>query len=261
MSVSRISLIVFVFLSVFVSAQDKPSADDSAFAGTWFGSIAITGPDGNTSHDTAVMVISPGATVGGSIGQTIDRQTAFSNTQVTGNTLRFHLDAAGGLDFTLRLDGRRITGTAAGGPTKAELDLHPAPGLVPHDRLVQEITAADRALFAAFEACDAKDYGSFLSPDLEFYQDRTGKTDYAQNLQSLKDRCNEGIRLRRELVEGTLVINAAPGFGAIEAGTQRFYSRQADGSEHLDATSQFTNVWSKASGNWKLVRIVSYDHR
>ena len=144
---------------------------------------------------------------------------------------------------------------------KAELDLRPAPGLVPHDRLVQEITAADHAVFAAFEACDANRYASFLSSDLEFYQDRTGKTDYAQNLQSLKDRCQEGIRLRRELVENSLVINAAPGFGAIEAGTQRFYSRQPDGSEHLDATAQFTNVWSKESGNWKLVRIVSYDHR
>lgn len=56
-------------------------------------------------------------------------------------------------------------------------------------------------------------------------------------------------------------MNAAPGFGAIQAGIQRFYSRDHDGQEHLDATARITNVWSKQSGTWKLVRVISYDHR
>jgi ketosteroid isomerase-like protein len=141
------------------------------------------------------------------------------------------------------------------------VNLRPAPGLLPHQKLIQEITEADRRLFEAFSACDVARYASFLSKDLEFYQDHTGKTGYEQNLKALQDRCAEGILLRRELVEDSLVVNAAPGYGAIEAGTQRFYSRQADGSEHLDATAQFTNVWSKETGSWKLVRIVSYEHR
>jgi hypothetical protein len=42
---------------------------------------------------------------------------------------------------------------------------------------------------------------------------------------------------------------------------QRFYSRGQDGQEHLDATARFTNVWSKQTGTWKLVRVISYDHR
>jgi hypothetical protein len=61
-------------------------------------------------------------------------------------------------------------------------------------------------------------------------------------------------------VEGSWVVNAVPGYGAIEVGTHRFYSRQPDGSERLDVTAQFTNVWSKQSGSWKLVRVISYDH-
>ena len=108
-----------------------------------------------------------------------------------------------------------------------------------------------------FQARDA----SFLSKDLEFYQDRTGKTGYEENLKAGKDRCAEGIQLRRELDEASLVVNAAPGFGAIQAGTHRFYSRGKDGQERLDATARFTNIWSKESGAWKLVRVISYDHR
>lgn len=85
-------------------------------------------------------------------------------------------------------------------------------------------------------------------------------TGYEQNLNALRDRCAEGIQLRRESVQGSLVVNAVPGYGAIEAGTQRFYSRQPDGSERVDATAQFTNIWSKESGSWKLVLVISYNH-
>jgi ketosteroid isomerase-like protein len=35
---------------------------------------------------------------------------------------------------------------------------------------------------------------------------------------------------------------------------------QPDGSERADATAQFTCIWSKESGSWKLVRVISYNH-
>jgi ketosteroid isomerase-like protein len=233
-----------------------------SFSGTWFGKITLTSNDGKISHDTAVMVLQQsGAKIAGSIGRTVDEQTALSGGHVEGHTGRFHLDAAGGLDFQLVLDGRRISGKATGPRMKAEVALRPAPGLLPHQQLLEEITAADQALFDAFQACDVPRYGESLSKDVEFYQDHTGKTGYAENLAALRQRCEEGIHLRRELVDSTLIVNAAPGFGAIESGTHRFYSRQPDGSEHLDATAQFTNVWTKATGTWKLIRIVSFDHR
>jgi len=132
---------------------------------------------------------------------------------------------------------------------------------MPRQLLIQEITRADKELFDAFSACDVPRYAGFLANDLEFYHDRTGKTNYEQNLEAVRNRCAEGIRLRREVEKDSLIIDAAPGFGAIEAGIQRFYSQMQDGSERLDATARFTNVWSKETGNWKLVRAISYDHR
>src|SRR5262249_47290478 len=104
-------------------------------------------------------------------------------------------------------------------------------------------------------------YASYLSPDLEFYHDQGGKTGYQEQLDSLRQRCCEGLVLRRELAKDSLVVNAAPGLGAIEAASHQFYAKQKDGPERLDATAKFTEIWTKASGRWKLVRVISYDHR
>ena len=132
---------------------------------------------------------------------------------------------------------------------------------MPHAQLLSEIATADKRFYKAFESCDVAGYGALLSDGLEFYQDHTGKTDYEENLQALQSRCSDGIKLKRTLEPGSLIVNAVPGFGAIQAGVQQFFSTGPDGLEHLEATARFTNVWSKSSGIWKLVRIVSYDHR
>lgn len=255
-------VLVFCILALTTSLlypQAPQGPIDPPLSGTWFGSFVMTAPDGKTSHDTAVLILGEGGT--GSIGRTADQQTPFKDGQVNDNNLAFHLDAAGGLDFSLHLASGHLRGTAVSKGAKAQLDLQPSPGLLPHQQLVEEITSADSQLFRAFDSCDVSRYASLLSENLEFYQDHTGKTGYEDNLKSLRDRCAEGITLRRELVKDSLVVNAAPGYGAIEAGIHRFYSRQPDGSEHLDATAQFTEVWSKSTGSWKLVRIISYDHR
>jgi ketosteroid isomerase-like protein len=252
----------FALAASHVFAQSSSQQQQPHFSGTWFGELILTNPDGKVSHDTAVLIVEQhGSSATGSIGRTVDQQTPFTDGRVEDNSIRFHLDVGGGMDFSLHRDAGHLQGAATGKSMKAEANLRPAPGLLPHQKLKEEITEADRRLFEAFSACDVTRYASSLSKDLEFYQDHTGKTGYEQNLEALKDRCAEGILLRRELAPDSFVVNAVPGYGAIEAGTHRFYSRQADGSEHLDATAQFTNVWSKETGSWKLVRIVSYDHR
>ena len=142
---------------------------------------------------------------------------------------------------------------------RANLDLQPAPALLPHAELVAEIRDVDRQVFEAYQNCDLSQYARFLSRDLEFYQDNLGVRNRSQILTSMKNRCNEGIHLLRRLDEKTLVINAVPGYDAVEAGTHSIYSVQ-EGSEHLDATVQFTQIWTKKTGHWQLLRVVSFDH-
>lgn len=242
-------------------AQEIPEHGRLEFEGTWFGDFILTSADKRISHDKAVLLVKQdGSAITGSIGATVDQQTAFRDGHVDSGSMRFHLDVPGGMDFHLHFDGGHLKGEAIGKSASAKVDLQRAPGLLPHSELTQEITNADRKLFEAFSTCDVARYGSFLDKDLEFFQDHTGKTGYEENLHAIRDRCAEGIQLRRELVEDSLVVNAVPGYGAIEAGTQRFYSRQSDGAERVDATAQFTCIWSKQSGSWKLVRVISYNH-
>jgi ketosteroid isomerase-like protein len=256
----RFAFTFCILLSAVSLAQTGKPGPAASFTGTWFGSFNTTTPDGKPKRDNAVLVFAEnGGTVTGSAGSGIDNQMPISGVQLTSDEIRFHMDAAGGLDFKLRRQGDHLVG-AATGKMQATVDVVPAPGLLPHDKLKAEISEADHNLFEAFDACNVAAYASFLSPDLEFYHDQGGRTGYQFQLDSLRQRCGEGLVLRRELVKDSLVVNAAPGFGAIEAGTHRFYAKQKDGSEHLDAEARFTEIWSKASGRWKLVRIISYDH-
>jgi ketosteroid isomerase-like protein len=231
------------------------------FSGTWYGSFRVVTPDGKSTRDNAVIVLTGDCGhIVGSAGSGIDRQTPVTGVKVTGDEIRFHMDAMGGLDFQLKRRENHLTGTASG-KISALIDLQPAPGLLPHDQLLAEISESDQKLFEAFNACDVDAYASYLSPDLEFYHDQGGKTGYREQLDSLRQRCGEGLVLRRELIKDSLVVNAAPGFGAIEAGTHQFYAKQKDGTERLDATAKFAEIWTKATGTWKLVRVISYSHQ
>ncbi len=245
-------------LSLAAQAKDAPC---SAFTGTWYGSFSVAAPDGKSMRDNAVIVLTGDcANMSGSAGSSIDQQSPISRVQVTGDEIRFHVAPMGGLDFQLKRLGNHLAGTASG-RVRAAIDVEPAPGLLPHDQLVAEIIEADRELFEAFDTCNVAAYANYLSPDLEFYHDHRGKMGYQEQLDALRQRCDEGLVLRRELDKDSLVINAAPGFGAIEAATHRFYAKQQDGSERPDSTAKFTEIWSKASGSWKLVRVISYDHK
>jgi ketosteroid isomerase-like protein len=246
---------VLLALPLRGAAQTAPEPE------AWSGSFVVAAPDGKLQHDTAVVVLhAKGTELTGSAGSTIDKQSPIVHGTVTGNQYAFHLDAGGGMDFLLVRSGDTIRGTAKGTNFTADLTLAPAPGLEPHDQLVAEIQAADRALFEAFAACDATKFASYFAPSLEFYQDRIGVRGFDATMASFRQRCAEGIVLRREIDTPSLIINSSPGAGAIQAGTHRFFARQPDGSERLDATAQFVNIWSKQSGTWKIVRAVSFNH-
>ncbi len=244
-----------------VSALTRNPAIGNPFTGTWFGSFNVSTSGGGLKRDTAVLLLTgDGGALNGSMGARIDQQLPVSGIQIIGDEIRFHMEAAGGLDFRLKRLGDHLVGSATG-KMQASIDVRPAPGLLSHDKLALEISETDRKLFEAFDACDVDAYASYLSRDLEFYHDRGGKTGYQEQLDSLRQRCGEELVLQRELVQDSLVVNAAPGFGAIEAGTHRFYAKQKDGSKRLDATARFTEIWTKTSGSWKLVRVISYDHQ
>lgn len=255
-------LLLCLFAVLLVHSSARAQARGSELSGTWSGEIAITTPDGKVQHDTAVLVLKQkGSVLTGTIGRTAEQQSPITQARVEAGQLRFHIEAGGGMDFALLPSAGELRGTAVGTGVKAAVTLRPSTRLMTQDELAAEIAEADRRVFEAFGKCDVSGFAAALADDLEFFHDRTGKTDHAQNVAMLRKRCAEGTMVRRELVPDSVVVNAAPGYGAIHTGVHRFYSRQSDGSERLEATARFTHVWSNQSGTWKLTRVISYDHR
>jgi ketosteroid isomerase-like protein len=260
----RLPAFAIALLGLLHSGPVRSAPPPSAANGidrVWFGTFINTLADGKISHDMTALILERDNTkLSGRVGPSIDRLAPIVAGRISGNDISFHI-AGAGIAFALRLNQGHLVGTASGTGVNAILDLSPAPGLMPHAQLVAEITAADAQNFAAYDSCDTGRYGQALSPDLEFYQDNQPVKNRQEIIDSLSYRCREGIELRRELDRSSLIINAAPPYDAIEAGLHRIYSKQPDGTEHLEATARFTSVWSKKSGRWQLIRVVSYDHR
>lgn len=126
--------------------------------------------------------------------------------------------------------------------------------------LYDTIYLMDSIFFEAFNTCDTTMSKSLFTKDLEFYHDHGGLTNYDQNLRSIIYRCNATTKVRRELVPGSLEVYPIKDYGAIEIGRHRFYYRQVGEEEKLDGTFKFIHIWVHKNNEWKISRVISFDH-
>jgi ketosteroid isomerase-like protein len=132
-----------------------------------------------------------------------------------------------------------------------------------------EVAAADLALFSAFfDRCDLEALAKMVTDDFEMFHDKNGYMTKSgkEFLDGIKQTCarqktGEDYRARREMVPGTLKVYPLNNYGAIETGVHRFFQLLPGKPEKLVEISQFTHVWKKEEGVWKLARALSYDHR
>jgi hypothetical protein len=128
------------------------------------------------------------------------------------------------------------------------------------DSLFAAIAKMDSIFFTAFNNCDTATTKTLFTPDLEFYHDRGGLTNYEQNLQSIRSRCKGAAKVRRELVPGSLEVYPIKDYGAIQIGRHRFYYTPPGKEELLDGTFKFVHIWVYKNQEWKMSRVISYDH-
>ena len=132
-----------------------------------------------------------------------------------------------------------------------------------------EVAAADQALFSAFfDRCDMETLAKMVTDDFEMFHDKNGYMTKSgkEFLDAIAGTCarqktGEDYRARRELVPGSLKVYPLNNYGAVEIGVHRFYQLLPGKPEKLVEVSQFTHVWKKEDGVWKLARALSYDHR
>lgn len=126
----------------------------------------------------------------------------------------------------------------------------------------------DSLFWQAYNTCDTGKFGDFFSDDLEFYHDKGGITLGLQALleSSRKNLCSStsNFRLRREVVEGSTKVFPLRKndtiYGAILNGQHVFYVLETGKKERLDGLAKFSHLWIKRDGNWKMTRVLSYDH-
>jgi ketosteroid isomerase-like protein len=242
-------------------------------SGKWSGSFDMTAPDGSIQHDTAVLILKQdGSAVTGSVGQSEDKQTEITDGKADGPQIQFTMDTHRGMSmiFHLRMESDHLKGDAdgetPGGKVSAKVDAirvsgHVSPPPSPSQELFDEVSHMDSILFTAFNRRDLDKLKTLFTEDLEFYHDLGGLTSYQQTMDSFKRTFEGSITVRRELVEGTLEVYPIKDYGAVEIGVHRFYSTDTGQKEKLTATAKFVHVWQKKNGEWKISRVVSYDHR
>lgn len=137
-----------------------------------------------------------------------------------------------------------------------------------HSELFRTLAIRDSLLFSVgFNTCDISQFEKLVSDDFEFYHDQSGvlasKAMFIENTRN--GLCKMDYRAIRELVAGSLQVyplkNQGALYGAIQTGEHRFYARRPGQADQLTSVARFTHLWLLQDGEWKLGRVLSYNHQ
>ena len=133
--------------------------------------------------------------------------------------------------------------------------------------LSKMILSKDSLFWQAYNNCTVENFNEFVADEIEFYHDKGGITlgIAALNTSIKNNLCNNpGFRIRREAVPGTVKLfplhQADVIYGAILSGDHYFYVTEGGKKEIREGLAKFTHLWLLKDGNWKMTRILSYDH-
>ena len=125
-------------------------------------------------------------------------------------------------------------------------------------KLYNEITAMDTQLFEAFNAKDMSKFKPLFTEDLEWYQDNGGLLSYDTVFANFEKMFKNENKLTRTLVKGSLEVHPIKDFGAIEVAQHQF--RHMENGKEEVGTFKFVAIWKKIGNQWKVSRMISYDH-
>jgi hypothetical protein len=124
--------------------------------------------------------------------------------------------------------------------------------------LYQTIKDLDARLFAAFNAADLPATKEFFAPDLEFYHDKGGLSDYEQFVKSADRLYHQAVRPQRTLLPETLEVYPIKDYGAIQVGEHRFCV--VENGKTSCSVYKFVHIWRHRDGQWKITSVVSFGH-
>ncbi|HTH81973.1 MAG TPA: nuclear transport factor 2 family protein [Mucilaginibacter sp.] len=127
-------------------------------------------------------------------------------------------------------------------------------------KLYNTILHMDSVCFNGFNNRDLEVMKKMFSKDVEFYNDNGTITNYDETIKAFGVMFSAPKEnwLKRELIKSSLEVYPLKNFGAIEVGVHKF-THMENGKEQV-ALLKFTEVWQLKDGEWKMTRVISYNH-
>ena len=124
--------------------------------------------------------------------------------------------------------------------------------------LYNKIANLDSALFAAYNSKNLDLMKTYFTQDLEWYQDNGGLIGFEKVFENFNSILNRDYDLKKSLIKESLEVHLIEGYGAIEIGMHQF--KHIENGKLEIGTFKFLMIWKNDNGNWKISRVVSYDH-
>ncbi len=131
--------------------------------------------------------------------------------------------------------------------------------LVVKDKILyNKIKALDSSLFSAYNQQDLTKMKNYFTKDLEWYEDNGGLLNLETVSAKFQAIFNKRDKITSELIKETLEVFPIKDYGAIENGQYRF--KHLEKGELKVGIFRFLIIWKNDRGNWKITRVVSFDH-
>ena len=124
--------------------------------------------------------------------------------------------------------------------------------------LFNKVANLDSSLFAAYNSKNLNLMKTHFTKDLEWYQDNGGLIDFEKVFSNFQSIFNRDYDLKRNLIRESLEVHPIEGYGAIEIGKHQF--KHIENGKLEIGTFKFVMIWKNDNGNWKISRVISYDH-
>ena len=124
--------------------------------------------------------------------------------------------------------------------------------------LFNKVANLDSSLFAAYNSKNLNLMKTYFTKDVEWYQDNGGLIDFEKVFSNFQSIFNRDYDLKRNLIRESLEVHPIEGYGAIEIGKHQF--KHIENGKLEIGTFKFVMIWKNDNGNWKISRVISYDH-
>lgn len=132
--------------------------------------------------------------------------------------------------------------------------------------LYQVLKSKDSIIFErAFNRCELEKLEPLISDNFEFYHDLAGIQNKTEFFNAIRTNIcgNAQQKILRKLNETCLSVfplkNNGQLYGAIQKGEHTFYIAK-NGKTIPTGNALFTHLWILEHNNWKLKRVLSYNH-